>query len=451
MQGCMPKLTHPMYGYGKQDKNSIVTVRVSDKINYLTELSTKNYQNIKKGTYLNFDSLLLPDDLIRCNEKRCHMSGTLFVTPAENGVVEVSYAIRGDYSRAVFGYHYLYLTYLGNGDKEVYATVSDINDREHTNSYTYKTVVNGTGEAVDSFSIAQFDFANPLSISSQSGTGWRGSSEGVFITYKVVEPNSESTFLTEPIGISSIKTIACKAELHKSDNVLISCIESFSHDVSVGATDARCFGSGYDPESVEVTTSIAGTTRSYNDFWLNPLESKGSKTIAGIPITKVFRVKSKTIGGTEYGYIEMSDLFPQCNSVIVSLGKGCNGTYLEPLQVPQVTPVDVTEFIAISNPHASDFGFAYVNKKYIGQEVLVTYDAETEVTHYVANEDRLDSFEAEFIVPRVSTVGKVEYLKFYGIITSHSQEFTSSEEVSLSLEVTFVRRDGKFYERLIPV
>lgn len=448
MRGCTPKLTHPMYGYGKQDKNSIITVRVSDKINYLTEQSTKNYQNITKGSFVNFDSLTLPEDLIRCNEKRCHMTGTLYIRP-EEGEVNVSYAIRGDYSKAVFGYHYIYLTYLGTGTVNVFARVSNIDDREQNNSYLYMTKVHGTGNAVDSFTVAQFDFADPNTILAQTGTGWVGNSEGVYITYGFEFDDKMDLFANEPIGISSIKTIACKSELHKSDNVLISCLESFSHDVSVGATDARCFGSGYDPESIEVTTSIAGTTRSHNDFWLNPLESKGDKVVAGIPVTRVFQVKSKIVNGTEYGYFEMSDLYPQCNSVIISLGQGCNGTYLEPLQVPHVTPVDTTEFVAVSNPKAQDFGFAYVNKKYIGQDILVTYDAETEVTHFVADEDRLGSFEAEFIVPRVSTTGKQEYLKFYGIITSNSQEFTSSEEVSLALDVTFVRRDGKFYERFV--
>ena len=91
----------------------------------------------------------------------------------------------------------------------------------------------------------------------------------------------------------------------------------------------------------------------------------------------------------------------------------------------------------------------YVNKKYINREVLVTYDAEKEVEHFEANEDRLDSFEAEFTVPLVATNGKREYLRFYGIITSHSEEFNNSDEVNLSLEVTFVRRNGKFYDRYV--
>ena len=94
---------------------------------------------------------------------------------------------------------------------------------------------------------------------------------------------------------------------------------------------------------------FSGATRSLNDFWLNPLESKGGTIVAGIPTTRVFTVKGKTVNGTEYGYIELADLYPTCNSVIISLGENCNGVYLEPLQVPSVTPVDPNEFVAISN------------------------------------------------------------------------------------------------------
>lgn len=448
--GCVPKLTHPMYGYAKQDKNEIITVRVSEKINYFTEISTKNYYDILTGNFQSFDSLTAPEDQLRCNEKACHMSGTLYVRP-ENGEISVAYDIRGDYTKAGFGYHYLYLTFLGSDTVEVTAKVSNINDKEGTNSYTYGTEIKGVGRAVDVFHVAQFDFANPLSIKAQTGTGWFPSEEGIHVVYTIKHKNTADNFINEPIGISSIKTIACKAELHKADNVLISCLESFTHDVSLGASDARCFGSGYDPSSTEITTEISGATRSLNDFWLNPLESRGNIVMAGIPTTTVFTIKPTKVNGTDYGYIELSDLYPYCNSVVLSLGEGCNGIYLEPLQVPKVTPVDVNEFIAVSDTKAEDFGYVYVNKKYIGQQVLVTYDAEREVEHYVADEDRLDSFEAEFIVPRVATNGKREFLKFYGIITSHSEEYNTSDEVNLSLSVTFKRRDGKFYDRFVLV
>lgn len=447
-QGCMPKLTHPMYGYAKQNKNEIIGVRVSEKINYYTELSTKNYREITKGEFQSFDALTTPEDMIRCNEKACHMTGTLYVKPVE-GEATVTYDIRGDYTKAGFGFHYLYVTFLGSDTVTVEAKVSDLHDVEGKNSYTYAVELTGAGLATDVFQVAQFDFANPLSIKSQTGTGWIPSEDGIHVEYTIKHKDKADALVKEPFGISSIKTIACKNELHKSDNVLISCLESFTHGISLGASDARCFGSGYDPSSTEITTSISGATRSLNDFWLNPLESKGGTIVAGIPTTRVFTVKGKTVNGTEYGYIELADLYPTCNSVIISLGENCNGVYLEPLQVPSVTPVDHNEFVAISNVKAQDFGTVYVNKKYINREVLVTYDAEKEVEHFEANEDRLDSFEAEFTVPRVATNGKREYLRFYGIITSHSEEFNNSDEVNLSLEVTFVRRNGKFYDRYV--
>ena len=136
------------------------------------------------------------------------------------------------------------------------------------------------------FQVAQFDFANPLSIKSQTGTGWIPSEDGIHVEYTIKHKDKNDALVKEPFGISSIKTIACKNELHKSDNVLISCLESFTHDISLGASDARCFGSGYDPSSTEITTSISGATRSLNDFWLNPLESKGGTIVAGIPTTR---------------------------------------------------------------------------------------------------------------------------------------------------------------------
>lgn len=449
MTGCLPTMTHPLYGYGKQEKNQIIEVRVSEKINYLTERSTKNYLAITQGTLFTFDSIALPDDLIRCNEQRCHMTGTLYITPTD-GVVGAKYRLKGDYSKAVFGYNYLYLTYLGNDTLVVTAKVSDYDDINQENSYTFTTEVNHFGNGIDDYTVAQFDFSDPTRIQSQTGNGWIPSSNGVTITYTVTHKNKADTYVNELIGLSSIKTIACKDELHKADNVLLSCIESFNHNTSVGATDARCFGSGYDPDSVEVTTSIVATTRSHNDWLLNPLEHRGDKLVTGIPSTRTFTVGSKEVNGVEYGYFELSDLYPQCNSVIISLGANCDGVYLEPLQAPVVTPVDVYEFIAISNLHAGDFGSVYVNKKYIGQQVLVTYDVETEVAHIVGDDSKLDSFEAEFIVPRQRNNSReIEYLKFYGIVTSHSEEFTTTEETKLTLEVTFVRRNGRFYDRYI--
>ena len=71
------------------------------------------------------------------------------------------------------------------------------------------------------FQVAQFDFANPLSIKSQTGTGWIPSEDGIHVEYTIKHKDKADALVKEPFGISSIKTIACKNELHKSDNVLM--------------------------------------------------------------------------------------------------------------------------------------------------------------------------------------------------------------------------------------
>lgn len=445
---CNPKLSHPMYGYGKQDKSSVVIARVSEGINYLNETSTKQWREITQGTLGFFDPVTLPPDMIRCNEVKCHMTGTLWVAPT-SGAIKVKYQIRGDYTAAAFGLHYLYITYMGTDKLAVTAKVSDYQDYEQANSYSFTDVVNHNTFNEDDFVIAQFDFADPTKIASQTGNGWTPSNRGITVEYTIAHTNGADTFINEQIGISSIKTICSREELHKADNVLLSCLTSIAPNTSVDATDARCFGSGYDPDSVSVEWSLEATTRSNNDWWINPLERRGDVTIAGIPTTREFVVQEKVVNGTTYGYIELSDLYAGCNSVIISLGEDCRGYYLEPLTTPRVAEVSQEEFITLYNPN-DDFGGTYLNKNHIGKTVLVTYDAEREVQHIVADDSKLNSFEVEFIVPVTGqSNNKQEWYKFYALITEHSIEFNTTDEASLSLTAQIIRRNGRFYDKYI--
>lgn len=445
---CNPKLSHPMYGYGKQEKSNFIIARVSEGINYLTEKSTGKYYQITKGTLGTFDPTTLPQDLIRCNEVKCHMTGTLWVKP-NGGSIRVKYRIKGDYTAAAFGLNYIYINYLGTDALNVTAKVSDYEDIEQVNSYAYTDKVQNRTASVTDFVIAQFDFADPTKIQHQTGTGWTPSQRGITVEYTITHANNNDAYINEEIGISSIKTICSRDELHKADNVLLSCLTSFAPNTSVDATDARCFGSGYDPDSVSVEWSLEATTRSHNDFWLNPLERKGDQYVTGIPTTREFVVGTKVVDGTTFGYLELADLYSGCNSVIVSIGDDCQGYYLEPLQTPRITEVDRQEFITLYNAN-DDFGGTYLHKDHIGKTVLVTYDAETEVTHYIADDEKMKSFEAEFIVPQTgATNNKIEYYKFYAIITEHSEEFNVTDEVSLSLSLQLVRRNGRFYDRYV--
>lgn len=466
--GCLPKLSHPTYGYGTQNKDSVVIARVSEGIDYLVEHNAKNYHTITDGILQSFDPTTLPPDLVRCNEAKCHMTGTLWLnSQAVSKVTEVvssdediavgsetsglrvagaDYRIRGDFSTAVFGFNFLYLDYLAEKGGTLTVTIADYDDEEFANSYNY--TVQLPKKTTLGFEVFQIALGDPMAIKSQKGTGWvptTPSTNGIHIKYTITL-NTE-TYANSPIGLSSIKFICDKSELHKADNVILSCLQSIAPNISVDATDASCFGQQYDKDSASVEFSVEARTRSKNDYWLNPFERKGDKIFAPLPKTKLLEVKPITIDGRDFGYFHLPDLSSGCNSIIVSLGEECEGIYLEPLQAPQLTSIDETEFIGIYQESSEAFGDVYVEKRHIGKKALVTYDADTEVDHFIADGEKMDSFESEFIVPLIQDGGIEEYVRFYALVTEHSMELNNTDEASLSLTLSVVRKNGKWYDR----
>lgn len=467
--GCLPKLSHPTYGYGTQNKDSVVIARVSEGIDYLVEHNAKNYHTITDGILQSFDPTTLPPDLVRCNESKCHMTGTLWLnsqavskvsdvissdedvavgveTSGNLRVAGADYRIRGDFSTAVFGFNFLYLDYLAEKGGTLTVTIADYDDEEFANSYNY--TVQLPKKTTLGFEVFQIALGDPMAIKSQKGTGWvptTPSTNGIHIKYTITL-NTE-TYANSPIGLSSIKFICDKSELHKADNVILSCLQSIAPNISVDATDASCFGQQYDKDSASVEFSVEARTRSKNDYWLNPFERKGDKIFAPLPKTKLLEIKPITIDGRDFGYFHLPDLSSGCNSIIVSLGEECEGIYLEPLQAPQLTSIDETEFIAIYQESSEAFGDVYVEKRHIGKKALVTYDADTEVDHFIADGEKMDSFESEFIIPMIQDGGIEEYVRFYALVTEHSMELNNTDEASLSLTLSVVRKNGKWYDR----
>lgn len=447
--GCGAKLTQPKYMIGKQDKDREIQVQVSEDIQYLKELST-NFRDrlITKGTLNFFNDTAIPKDLIDCRSTKCHMTGSLIVTP-ENGEVKVKYRTRGNFTQSIFGFDFLYVGYFGTEPVDVLAKISDYEDYEQANSYTYKdTIINKTGIPTN-FALAQHGFGDPTVITDQTGTGWKPSDKGVTVEYTIKFQNPNSENAKKPVYLSSIKFICSKRELKKADVVLLSCIDSFSFDQSVDATDARCGGSGYDKDSAEIEAEITAVKRSPNDYWLNPFESRGEKMLRGVPVTKNFVIEEKVVNGVTYGFIHLSDLYANCNSVYISLGDNCVSYHFEPLQTPKLTALDTQETLTIYNPN-DDFGSTYFHKDHIGQTVMVTYDSEEEVTVITGDDSKMNSFLAKFRVPSENyDNNKNSYLEFYAIITGIKQEFNNTDEVELDISMKVQRHQGKFYERVI--
>lgn len=442
MSNCFVDMAHPMHGYNAQDKNNVITVSVTEEIRPCVRWSTQHYNKIVKGTNPLYVRKDVPEDQINCNPLKCMNTGTLYVVPAEKEV-SVQYQVRANADDFALGFNFIYLKLPKAGDYKLMVKVSDYYDTPQTNSYTYSYNFNMSAPG---YSLRTIDFADSTVIT-QLGDGWKPSDQGVTIKYTVTYKGSDE--FTSQIGLSTGMIVDDRAELRKFSNVLLSCLTSFTHNVSVPATDARCFGSQYNKDDIEITKDITATTTSCNDYWLNPLQSMSRKLTSGVPVTDEFTVVEKIVDGKRYGSLALPDLYyGECNTITISSDR-CECTYLSNLPTSTGVELEDDEFILLSQEHMGAYrGTVLVNPMYIGEKLLVTYNAERNVELIVANDKRLNKTHTRVIQEVLDTRGRKEYYVFNNVlITENSREFGTDSEVTLSLSLTVSRDDnGNFYE-----
>lgn len=443
MANCFVDMAHPMHGYNAQDKNNVITVSVTEEIRPCVRWSTQRYTRIATGTTPAYIRKDVPEDQINCNPLKCLNTGTLYVT-AQDKVAEVSYNVRADADDFALGFHFIYLKLAQAGDYELKVTVSDYNDTAQDNAYvyTYDFHMGAPG-----YSLRTVDFADSR-VMTQIGNGWATSDYGVNITYRV-EYKGTDEFVNSQIGFSTGMIVDDRSELRKFANVLLSCLTSFTHNVSVPASDARCFGAQYNKDDIEISKEITATTTSCNDYWLNPLQSLSKQLSSGVPVTDEFTVVEKQYEGKRYGALLLPDLYyGECNTITISSDR-CECTYLSNFPASAGVELEDDEFILLSQEHmAGERGTVLVNPMYIGEKLLVTYNAERQVEVIVANDKRLDKTHVRVTQEVKDTRGRKEYLVFNNVlITENNREFGTDSEVTLSLTLRISRdENGNFYE-----
>lgn len=443
MANCFVDMAHPMYGYNAQDKNSVITVSITEEIRPCVRWKANKVMKVVTGTEVGYVRKDVPEDQINCAPVKCLNTGTEYIAAAEK-VAKVAYQVRADADDFALGFNFIYLKLPQAGKYELKVAVSDYYDTEQTNSYIYTYEFN---MGAPGYSLRTIDFADSKVVT-QTGTGWKTSDYGITISYQVTY-KGEDALTSSQIGFSTPMIVDDRAELRKFANVLLSCLTSFTHNVSTPATDARCFGSQYDPDSIEISKDITATTTSCNDYWLNPLQSMSKTLVSGVPVTDEFTVVEKTFDGKRYGALVLPDLFyGECNTITISSDR-CDCTYLSNFPTSTGVELEDDEFILLSQEHmASDKGTVLVNPMYIGEKLLVTYNAERDVELIVANDKRLKGTHTRVIQEVVNTRGQKEYYVFNNVlITETDREFGTDSEVTLSLTLQISRdADGNFYE-----
>lgn len=442
MTNCNVDMSHPMYGYNTQDKDGQITVSITEDIKPCVRWKANKQTAIPTGSLVQYVRKDVPVDQINCNPSRCMNTGTLYITP-DNKVVKVQYQVRSVANDFALGFNMIYLNLSQVGQYELKVAVSDFFDTTQENSYVYTyTFDNHTPGYV----LRTIDFAD-THVMTQTGRGWNVSDRGINISYQVTYKGDGVG--TAQIGFSTPMIVNDRSELRKFSNVLLSCLTSFTHNVSVPASDARCFGRAYDPSQVEITKEITATTTSCNDYWLNPLQSMSKKMTSGVPVTDVFTVEEYTVDGKRYGSFVIPDLYYEdCNTVIISSDR-CDCTYLSMLPTSAGVALEDDEFIALTAENAGvERGTVLVNPMYIGEKLLVTYNGERDVELIVANDKRLRNTKFRVTQMVENTRGIKEYYVFNNVlVTELSRDYVTEGEITLSLSLTVSRdENGNFYE-----
>ena len=442
MTNCNVDMSHPMYGYNTQDKDSQITVSITEDIKPCVRWKANKQTAIPTGSLVQYVRKDVPVDQINCNPSRCMNTGTLYIAP-DKKVVKVQYQVRSVANDFALGFNMIYLNLSQVGQYELKVAVSDFFDTTQQNSYVYTyTFDNHTPGYV----LRTIDFAD-THVMTQTGTGWKVSDRGINISYQVTYKGGG----VEPaqIGFSTPMIVNDRSELRKFSNVLLSCLTSFTHNVSVPASDARCFGRAYDPSQVEITKEITATTTSCNDYWLNPLQSMSKKMTSGVPVTDTFPVEEYTVDGKRYGSFVIPDLYYEdCNTIIISSDR-CDCTYLSMLPTSAGVALEDDEFIALTAENAGvERGTVLVNPMYIGEKLLVTYNGERDVELIVANDKRLRNTKFRVTQMVENTRGIKEYYVFNNVlVTELSRDYVTEGEITLSLSLTVSRdENGNFYE-----
>ena len=442
MTNCNVDMSHPMYGYNTQDKDSQITVSITEDIKPCVRWKANKQTAIPTGSLVQYVRKDVPVDQINCNPSRCMNTGTLYIAP-DKKVVKVQYQVRSVANDFALGFNMIYLNLIQVGQYELKVAVSDFFDTTQQNSYVYTyTFDNHTPGYV----LRTIDFSDTY-VMTQTGTGWKVSDRGINISYQVTYKGDG--VIANQIGFSTPMIVNDRSELRKFSNVLLSCLTSFTHNVSVPASDARCFGRAYDPSQVEITKEITATTTSCNDYWLNPLQSMSKKMTSGVPVTDVFPVEEYIVDGKRYGSFVIPDLYYEdCNTIIISSDR-CDCTYLSMLPTSAGVALEDDEFIALTAENAGvERGTVLVNPMYIGEKLLVTYNGERDVELIVANDNRLRNTKFRVTQMVENTRGIKEYYVFNNVlVTELSRDYVTEGEITLSLSFTVSRdENGNFYE-----
>lgn len=427
-------------GHNKLDKLTTVSFNVLTDTDNCQMVNTSGYSEVEAAT-VSYNRLRVPDDRFHCMPEGCINTGTLFLTAnADDGTVSAKFPAGYDATEFYAGLATYYVYIETAGTYIITTEIYDVNDTgTNSDGYNYTLEVTEPG-----FYPIIVDFSQTPDI--VNGNGWQASEAGATIEITIAGDGAFSA------GISSIYFYDTLTDFENNATVEIGCLTEITRDLTVDATDATCWGTGYDPESPSVEMTITGKSVTPNFYLLNALESRGERT-DGWKIQGDSRTVEQTeINGITYGYIQIPDLqLDECGFISAQVADECNVTdsQLNRVSSPNAINIAENQFIVLdgSTTVATDAGKILFNEYLIGAKIIIRYPKKTAVESWVATDENLESRRVRMAFNIVQTDG-VEMTYVYNNVLVTSFPFTiNTDETEFEFSIT-VQRDsrGRFYE-----
>lgn len=429
----------------KLNKFVEVNFAVLEDIDSCVDINTKNFIG-NEGISAVYSKYRVPKDLLNCKSNGCINTGTLRLTGTAASAVGATFVSNYDATEYAAGVIVYYIDITTPGEYTVTTTVSDIKDTTQTNADAYAQTINPTTAG---FYPIIVDLAKMPATT--VGTGWDITDLGVTLSVSV-----ESTDESVPpvVGVSSISIFDSIEDLEANDVVVLGCIDDFTGDFTADATDASCFGAGYDPSSIAIERTITARAMTPNYWKLNPIMKRGEQTDGWLMTTSEKTVESVTINGTTYGYIQASDYYTgECAFVYASLADACNVTdgILNRVSSPIAIALNENQFIIQNGEltNALEAGRFLFNEALIGEKVIVSYPkAYDDVEHFIGSEEALEERRVSMSFTKQQNDGVAQnYIYENVLVTSFPDTVSLSEENTFEFTISVQRNAiGRFFD-----
>lgn len=420
-----------------------VDFAVLTDVDSCVKVNTKNFID-QIGTSATFNSYSSPEDLFNCLAEGCRNTGTLIVSNGAGLPVGALFSVLADATDFVAGVITYYVNLPKAGSYNLKTTIMDVHDSKLTNGDVYENIVTATDAG---FYPVVVDLSKaPSKI---EGNGWDATEAGVVLKLEVT---SEDETLIPTIGFSSISIYDSLEEFEVNDVVKIGCIDEFSGEITVDPVDASCFGGGYDPTSIAIERTLSGKSATPNYWKLNPLMSKGDQTTGWIVQTVERPVTPVTIGGVDYGYVQLADMnMEECSFTTAAISDECNVTdaTLNRVSSPVVLDINEKQFIVLDGTTTTlaDAGKVLFHGSLVGKKVVISYPKKVDVEHFIGSEDALDERKVRMSFTQEQTDGVKQVYVYNNVLITSFPGTVNNEETTFEFTISIQRdKNGRFYD-----